>query len=127
MLAGYALGVALALPIGARVGLNRRTESILAPTFQALRAIPGLAWVPLRIIARLDRDYEGEVVFAGTRQSGLNREIGFVCPEPRLFPWLNVAPMSPSASARGTRRACRRCWSRSGLGRATGATRNSPG
>ncbi|RTL99790.1 ABC transporter permease [Ancylobacter aquaticus] len=50
VLAGYALGVALALPIGALVGLNRRTESILDPTFQALRAIPGLAWVPLLLL-----------------------------------------------------------------------------
>ncbi|WP_425106457.1 ABC transporter ATP-binding protein [Ancylobacter sp.] len=45
----------------------------------------------LRIIAGLDRDYDGEVVFAGLRQSGLNREIGFVFQEPRLFPWLDVA------------------------------------
>lgn len=50
VLAGYALGVALALPIGALVGLNRRAESILDPTFQALRAIPGLAWVPLLLL-----------------------------------------------------------------------------
>lgn len=50
VLAGYALGIALALPIGAIVGLNRRAESILDPTFQALRAIPGLAWVPLLLL-----------------------------------------------------------------------------
>lgn len=50
VLSGYAIGVALALPIGAIVGLNRRAESILDPTFQALRAIPGLAWVPLLLL-----------------------------------------------------------------------------
>ncbi|WP_421698225.1 ABC transporter permease [Ancylobacter sp.] len=50
VLAGYALGVALAVPIGAIVGLNRRAESLLDPTFQALRAIPGLAWVPLLLL-----------------------------------------------------------------------------
>lgn len=50
VLAGYALGVALAVPIGALVGLNRRAESLLDPTFQALRAIPGLAWVPLLLL-----------------------------------------------------------------------------
>lgn len=50
VLAGYALGVVLAVPIGAIVGLNRRAESLLDPTFQALRAIPGLAWVPLLLL-----------------------------------------------------------------------------
>ncbi|WP_425106458.1 ABC transporter permease [Ancylobacter sp.] len=50
VLAGYALGVVLAVPIGALVGLNRRAESLLDPTFQALRAIPGLAWVPLLLL-----------------------------------------------------------------------------
>lgn len=50
VLAGYAVAVSLAIPIGALVGLNRRTESILDPTFQALRAIPGLAWVPLLLL-----------------------------------------------------------------------------
>lgn len=50
VLAGYALGVALAVPIGTVVGLNRRAESLLDPTFQALRAIPGLAWVPLLLL-----------------------------------------------------------------------------
>ena len=55
----------------------------------------------LRIIAGLDRDYQGEVVFAGTRQSGLNREIGFVFQEPRLFPWLDVAA-NVAFGARGT-------------------------
>lgn len=50
VLAGYTIGVALALPVGALVGLNRRAESILDPTFQALRAIPGLAWVPLLLL-----------------------------------------------------------------------------
>lgn len=50
VLAGYALGVALAVPIGTLVGLNRRAESLLDPTFQALRAIPGLAWVPLLLL-----------------------------------------------------------------------------
>ncbi len=32
------------------VGLSRRTEALLDPTFQALRAIPSLAWVPLLLL-----------------------------------------------------------------------------
>jgi sulfonate transport system permease protein len=50
VLAGYSIALALALPIGALVGLSRRAESIIDPTFQALRAIPGLAWVPLLLL-----------------------------------------------------------------------------
>src|SRR5471032_3590064 len=48
--AGYAFGAAAALLLGAAVGLSRRTEAILDPTFQALRAIPSLAWVPLLLL-----------------------------------------------------------------------------
>lgn len=50
VLAGFAIGAALGIVVGAAVGLSRRTESILDPTFQALRAIPGLAWVPLLLL-----------------------------------------------------------------------------
>jgi sulfonate transport system permease protein len=48
--AGFAIGTALALAIGAAVGLSRRNEALLDPSFQALRAIPSLAWVPLLLL-----------------------------------------------------------------------------
>ncbi|WJN59389.1 Alkanesulfonates transport system permease protein [Pseudomonas sp. SO81] len=48
--AGFAIGAALAVLIGAWVGLSRRAEGYLEPTFQALRAIPSLAWVPLLLL-----------------------------------------------------------------------------
>lgn len=48
--AGFAAGALLALPLGALVALNRRAESLLDPSFQALRAIPSLAWVPLLLL-----------------------------------------------------------------------------
>lgn len=48
--AGFALGVSLAMLIGAWVGLSRRAEAYLEPSFQALRAIPSLAWVPLLLL-----------------------------------------------------------------------------
>ncbi|MBH2018430.1 MAG: ABC transporter permease [Burkholderiales bacterium] len=48
--AGFALGAALAVAIGALVGLSRLGERLLAPSFQALRAIPSLAWVPLLLL-----------------------------------------------------------------------------
>jgi sulfonate transport system permease protein len=47
---GFAIGAGLALVIGALVGLSHRAERLLDPSFQALRAIPSLAWVPLLLL-----------------------------------------------------------------------------
>lgn len=47
---GYAIGAALAVLFGLIVGLSRHAEAIFEPTFQALRAIPSLAWVPLLLL-----------------------------------------------------------------------------
>ena len=48
--AGFLIGGALAILLGTAVGLNRRIHAMLDPTFQALRAIPSLAWVPLLLL-----------------------------------------------------------------------------
>jgi len=48
--AGYALGAALALAVGSLVGLSSTARAALDPSFQALRAIPSLAWVPLLLL-----------------------------------------------------------------------------
>jgi sulfonate transport system permease protein len=48
--AGFALGASLGLLAGAAVGLSRDAEALLDPSFQALRAIPSLAWVPLLLL-----------------------------------------------------------------------------
>lgn len=50
VLIGFAIGAGLALPVAAAVGLSRRIEALLDPTFQAIRAIPSLAWVPLLLL-----------------------------------------------------------------------------
>lgn len=50
VLAGFGIGASLAVFAGATVGLSRRLESYVDPTFQALRAIPSLAWVPLLLL-----------------------------------------------------------------------------
>jgi len=47
---GFALGSSLALLLGSVVGLSRVAEALLNPSFQALRAIPSLAWVPLLLL-----------------------------------------------------------------------------
>ncbi|MBN3832620.1 ABC transporter permease [Burkholderia sp. Ac-20344] len=48
--AGFTAGAALALVVGAAMGLSRRIDALLEPTFQALRAIPSLAWVPVLLL-----------------------------------------------------------------------------
>lgn len=48
--AGFGAGAGLALIVGAGMGLSRRIEVLLEPTFQALRSIPSLAWVPLLLL-----------------------------------------------------------------------------
>jgi len=48
--AGFAIGAALAIALGLIVGLNRTIEALVDPCFQALRAIPSLAWVPLLLL-----------------------------------------------------------------------------
>ncbi len=50
VLSGFAIGACAALAIGSLVGLSQRAEEYLEPTFQALRAIPSLAWVPLLLM-----------------------------------------------------------------------------
>jgi len=47
---GFIAGAVLALLAGSLVGLSRNAEAVLEPSFQALRAIPSLAWVPLLLL-----------------------------------------------------------------------------
>lgn len=50
VLMGFIIGAGLAIIVGALLGLSRRLEVLFDPTFQALRAIPSLAWVPLLLL-----------------------------------------------------------------------------
>ena len=45
----------------------------------------------LRIVAGLDRDYQGKVHVNGVLQRGPSSQIGVIFQEPRLLPWLTVA------------------------------------
>ena len=47
---GFVIGSLLAIVVGSLVGLVVAAERYLEPTFQALRAVPSLAWVPLMVI-----------------------------------------------------------------------------
>ncbi|KIJ03856.1 ABC transporter permease [Xanthomonas citri pv. fuscans] len=50
VLAGFSIGAGLGLLVGVAVGLSRWLERLLDPSFQALRAVPSLAWVPLLLL-----------------------------------------------------------------------------
>lgn len=50
VLAGFAIGATLGVAAGAAVGLSPTTEGLVGPTFQAVRAIPSLAWAPLLLL-----------------------------------------------------------------------------
>ncbi|QPF76271.1 ABC transporter ATP-binding protein [Roseateles sp. DAIF2] len=45
----------------------------------------------LRLVAGLERDFEGRLWLDGAPLAGPSRAIGYVFQEPRLFPWLTVA------------------------------------
>lgn len=48
--AGFGIGAVLAIIIGSVLGFSRTLAAYFDPTFQALRAIPSLAWVPLLLL-----------------------------------------------------------------------------
>jgi sulfonate transport system permease protein len=47
---GWGIGSVAAIALGLAVGFSRPFESMVAPTVQALRAVPSLAWVPLFVL-----------------------------------------------------------------------------
>src|SRR4051812_8852303 len=49
MLVSIALACALAIPVGFAMGMSRRFERIVDPTFEMLRPISGIAWIPLAL------------------------------------------------------------------------------
>jgi ABC-type nitrate/sulfonate/bicarbonate transport system permease component len=49
MIVSIALACALAIPFGLAMGMNRRFERIVDPTFEMLRPISGIAWIPLAL------------------------------------------------------------------------------
>jgi sulfonate transport system permease protein len=50
VLLGFAAGVSVAIVLGALTGYSARWRALLDPLLQALRTIPGLAWIPLFIL-----------------------------------------------------------------------------
>lgn len=50
VLIGFGVGAAAGIVFGVIVGLSHHAEDLLDPTFQGLRSIPSLAWVPLFLL-----------------------------------------------------------------------------
>ena len=50
VLVGFAAGAAIGLVLGSAMGLSRRLEAYLLPTFNALVQIPVLAWLPFVLL-----------------------------------------------------------------------------
>ncbi len=50
VLVGFVWGAAIAVFFGLAIGLSRTVEEMVAPTLQAVRAVPSLAWVPLFLL-----------------------------------------------------------------------------
>jgi ABC-type nitrate/sulfonate/bicarbonate transport system permease component len=47
---GFVIGMALAIPLGLAIALNRHVADVFRPVLSFLQAIAGVAWVPLTII-----------------------------------------------------------------------------
>jgi sulfonate transport system permease protein len=50
VLIGFVIGSVIAIVLGGVVGLSNTVRALVAPTIQAVRAVPSLAWVPLLIL-----------------------------------------------------------------------------
>ena len=50
LLLGFAIGMALAIPLGLAIALNRHVADMFRPVLSFLQAIAGIAWVPLTLI-----------------------------------------------------------------------------
>lgn len=46
----FVYGAALAVALGIAAGLSRRVEQFFGPTFDTIRHIPGIAWLPLIVL-----------------------------------------------------------------------------
>jgi NitT/TauT family transport system permease protein/taurine transport system permease protein len=47
---GFAVAIAIGVPLGLLMGWSRRAEALVNPAFLVIRPIPPLAWIPLAIL-----------------------------------------------------------------------------
>src|SRR5690554_4710016 len=77
VLLGFGIGAGLAVLIGTLVGMSRQLEAWLDPTFQALRAVPGLG-APAADLAGYRRGVQGDhdrhrLLLPGVHEHGRRR------------------------------------------------------
>ena len=50
VIAGFALGSGIGVPLGIFLGYNRRAAQYIEPLLQLMRSIPGICWLPLALV-----------------------------------------------------------------------------
>jgi NitT/TauT family transport system permease protein/taurine transport system permease protein len=87
VLMGFAVAVAVGLPLGILMGAYRRLDAFVTPVFSILRPIPPLAWIPLAILwlGLGDAAKIMVIFFAAFVPSVINSHAGVRTIEPHLI------------------------------------------
>jgi taurine transport system permease protein len=87
VLMGFAVAVAIGLPLGILMGAYRRLDAFVTPVFSILRPIPPLAWIPLAILwlGLGDAAKIMVIFFAAFVPSVINSHAGVRTIEPHLI------------------------------------------
>lgn len=84
---GFLIGTAIGLPLGLMLGWNRVFQDLIFPTFETLRPVPPIAWVPISILTFVK--LEISIVFLPFLGSffavALNAKLGVESIDPSLF------------------------------------------
>lgn len=84
---GFLIGTAIGLPLGLMLGWNRVFQDLIFPTFETLRPVPPVAWVPISILTFVK--LEISIIFLPFLGSffavALNAKLGVESIDPSLF------------------------------------------
>jgi NitT/TauT family transport system permease protein len=84
---GFLIGTAIGLPLGLMLGWNRVFQDLIFPTFETLRPIPPVAWVPFSILTFVKLEISIMFLpFLGAFFAvALNAKLGVESIDPSLF------------------------------------------
>jgi taurine transport system permease protein len=87
VLMGFAVAVAIGMPLGILMGAYRRLDTFITPVFSIVRPIPPLAWIPLAILwlGLGDAAKIMVIFFAAFVPSVINSHTGVRTIEPHLI------------------------------------------